>query len=160
MAKSTITIRIETQTGSLVDLPSLMPLLAPISEILVDILAADGPIIDMTKLYFAERNLPFVTIAGHAVCCTLMCEVTTDEVETRWLLDARRRDLANAFANFVCGTVRPIERLETPAAVGPMFLLACAFETANIVVKHGRTRRVVGAYRFEGRIGSEQTLQS
>ena len=146
-----IAIRIETASGALVGVDALQPLLRPTAELLGVIAGSNGPRIDEARLCKREYSIPFVALEGHPVYCTLNMDVSLLESEARWIMAARQRELALAFARMVSSSEPPSHHAAAePTIIGPVFLLACALETAGMVRKSGHLRRLVGKYIFEG----------
>jgi hypothetical protein len=149
--KPGIAIRVEDASRALVSVDTLVPLVSSTDSLLAKIVKADGPPIVKSRLRMGEHSLAFAAIDGRPVYCTLLFEETEDPHESRWLLEARQKELARAFRQ-ILGSVEPPSRraVDEPAAIGPTFLVACAFETANLVRKSGHLRRPIGRYVFEG----------
>jgi hypothetical protein len=145
-----IGIRAVKPHGTLVAVNDLEPLLTDTSRLLADIERAGGPAIAGRDIRRAEHCLPLASIERQLVLCSFLTEETTDPAETRWLVRARRAELARAFSRWFNRTTPPSRDFSGDAqAARATFILAAAFETARLLGACGNLRRQLGTLTFE-----------
>jgi hypothetical protein len=145
-----IGIRASQPLGRLVTVRDLAPLLVPTSQLVTDIQRAGGPAIAIRNVCMGEHCLPLASIERRVILCSLLTEETPDRHETKWLVGARRAELAKAFARFAGRATPPSHDFSGDIdSARAIFILAAAFETAKQLWHNGNMHRQVGTLTFE-----------
>jgi hypothetical protein len=144
-----IGIRSLKPRGALVTVRDLAPLMMPTSQLVADILQAGGPAIATRNVRMGEHCLPLASIERRVILCSLLTEETPNRHETKWLVGARRAELAKAFARFAGRATPSHDFAGDIDSARATFILAAAFETAKQLWHSGNLRRQVGTLTFE-----------
>ena len=145
-----IGIRALNPRGRLVTVHDLEPLLITTSQLVADIRRAGGPSIANGDVRMREHCLPLASIERRVILCSLLTEETPDRNETKWLVGARRAELASAFAKFADRATPPSHDFSGDIdRARATFILAAAFETAKQLWQSGNMRRQIGSLTFE-----------
>jgi hypothetical protein len=144
-----IGVRITKSDDTIVDVDDLSPLLETTSGLL-ERARADKISINPSSVRKGEHSLTLASLDGTVVFLACATEETSNREQTRYLVQARRRELGTVFGNIMGSMIPPSQQYpHEPKSVTALFLLAAAFQAAQQLVLEGKSRRTSAGYCVE-----------
>lgn len=144
-----IGVRITKSDETIIDVDDLWPLLISTSDLL-EAACADSVYVSNATLRKAEHSLTLASLDGLVIFLACNSEETTNRRETEYLVQRRRRELAEVFGKVMNSSTPPSDRYAVERkSVTALFLLAAAFQSAQKLVIDGNSRQKFGEYLVE-----------